>query len=265
MNGNIPHIPIYNMMFLLLLILIPLGINWYLKTRLINRIIVAILRMIAQLILMGILLGMLFKWDKIPINILWFIAMISFAAFSVIRNTEIPFKTFFLPLFISFVIASSFSIIYINSLVLSLRNIFSAKFFVVMGGMLLGNSLRGNIISLEAFYNALIRNRENFFYRLSLGATLKEALLPYMREGLSQGLRPIIASMATMGIVFIPGMMTGQIISGILPIEAIKYQIMIMLAIFASGNISIFLTMIISTKFAFDEYGRIKQVEEDNA
>ena len=259
MKNSISYVPIYNMLFLLLLVFIHIVINLYLKTHLINRIIISILRMIAQLVLMGIFLGMLFRWDNISINILWFIAMISFAVFSVIRNTNIPLRIFFIPLFVSFIIASSFSITYINSLVLSLKNIFSAKFFVVMGGMLLGNSLRGNIVSLEAFYNALIKNKENFFYRLSLGATLREALFPYMREGFSQGLRPIIASMATMGIVFIPGMMTGQIISGMLPIEAIKYQIMIMLAIFSSGNISIFLTMIISIEFAFDEYGRIKR------
>ena len=85
-----------------------------------------------------------------------------------------------------------------------------------------------------------------------------EALTPFMREALIKSFNPTIASMAVMGLIALPGTMTGQILGGSSPSVAIKYQIMLMITIFASSLISVLLTLWISRKKTFDKYGMTK-------
>ncbi len=96
------------------------------------------------------------------------------------------------------------------------------------------------------------------FVLLSLGANQQEALLPYFRDAMLAAMRPFLANMATMGIVSLPGMMTGQILGGAAPQTAIKYQIAIVLAIFAALTISVSLSIYFSSRRAFDDYGILK-------
>ncbi|MFO7931447.1 MAG: ABC transporter permease, partial [Desulfosalsimonas sp.] len=86
---------------------------------------------------------------------------------------------------------------FFNAFVVKLENVFEARYFIAIGGMLLGNSLRGNIIGLTSFYHRLKRNENRYLYTLSAGASLSEAILPYLRKSVSQALSPIIATMAT--------------------------------------------------------------------
>ena len=81
---------------------------------------------------------------------------------------------------------------------------------------------------------------------------------PFMREALIKSFNPTIASMAVMGLIALPGTMTGQILGGSSPSVAIKYQIMLMITIFASSLISVLLTLWISRKKTFDKYGMTK-------
>jgi putative ABC transport system permease protein len=98
-----------------------------------------------------------------------------------------------------------------------------------------------------------------FQYVLSLGASRFEASLPYLRESLRAGLRPTMATMATMGIVFLPGMMTGTILGGASPVVAIKYQIMVMIAIFVCINLGIVFSILASARTSFNEYGMLNE------
>ena len=105
--------------------------------------------------------------------------------------------------------------------------------------MLLGNSLTGIIISINAFYRGIQDDESAYFQRLSLSASRKEALLPYYKNAIAASLNPTIASLETMGLVALPGMMTGQILGGSSPIVAIKYQIAIILAILIARYFSV--------------------------
>jgi putative ABC transport system permease protein len=124
--------------------------------------------------------------------------------------------------------------------------------------MLLGNSLRGNIIGISSFYRNIRKDRKYYRYRLSLGATFSESIRPYLRESVQLALRPTIAAMATMGIVALPGMMTGVILGGASPEVAIKYQIMIMIAIVVSTILSVVLTILMTIRSCFTRYGILK-------
>ena len=94
---------------------------------------------------------------------------------------------------------------------------------------------------------------------LSLGASHYEALLPYLRDSVQLALKPTLTAMATMGIVALPGMMTGVILGGADPEVAIKYQIMIMIAIIVSTITSVVLTILMTLRVCFNRYGILRQ------
>ena len=130
--------------------------------------------------------------------------------------------------------------------------------FIPISGMILGNMLSANVIALNSFYGSLNRELQLYLYLLGNGASPSEALTPFMREALIKSFNPTIASMAVMGLIALPGTMTGQILGGSSPSVAIKYQIMLMITIFASSLISVLLTLWISRKKTFDKYGMTK-------
>lgn len=144
--------------------------------------------------------------------------------------------------------------IYFLGIVIKLDNLFEAKYIIPITGMLLGNCITGNIIGLNAYYGKLQKEPTLYRYALANGATHSEALLPFMRTALQTAFNPIIASMAVIGLISLPGMMTGQILGGSSPIIAIKYQIMLIITIFVSSIITVVLTIFVSNHFIFNKY-----------
>ncbi|UCC12360.1 MAG: ABC transporter permease [candidate division WOR-3 bacterium] len=254
-----PDITIVSLFLCSLLLFIPLAISIIFRLRIIRSTLWAVLRMVVQLVLIGIFLRYLFQFNNGILNVAWIFVMIFVATANVINKTQLRFKVFVLPTLASFVIATLFVVLYFTGIVLRLDNIIDARYFVVIGGMLLGNSLRGDIIGIGNFYRAVRRNENRYLYHLACGATTMEALSPYFKESFISALQPTIATMATMGIVFLPGMMTGQILGGVSPLLAIKYQIAIMIAIFVSTTIAINLTILFTVRTCFNEYGIVRK------
>jgi putative ABC transport system permease protein len=254
-----PNISLWAMALCYLLLLIPLGIAWYFRIGILKRMLIAVFRMSLQLAAVGVALIYLFRWDNPWLNISWVLAAIVFATYSAIHNTELNYRKFALPMFIALVLSAGSILFFFNGILLRLENIFSAQYLIIIGGMLLGNALKGIIIGVGAFYKAIHNNRDRYLYHLAAGAGQMEALIPFFREGMKASLSPSIASMATMGIVFLPGMMTGQIIGGSSPDTAIRYQIAIMITIFVCITLSVVLSVLFSTRNSFDGFGNLRE------
>ena len=259
MHAEIVEIDNTALLFCFAILIIPLALSYFFKFRIIAESVIAVIRMTLQLFLVGFLLIYLFEWDNIFLNILWFVIMMVFASFSVVRSSGLRFKLFILPTLISLMTAGFFVVLYFNAVILGLENILQAKYFIVISGMLIGNSMRGIIVGLNDFYKNIKRNEERYLYSLSQGATLFEGILPYFRSSMLSAMRPTIAAMATIGIVFLPGMMTGQILGGAMPDTAVKYQIAIMTSIFTSVSIAVCMTILFTVKFSFNEFGILKK------
>jgi len=105
-------------------------------------------------------------------------------------------------------------------------------------GMVLGNAMTGISLGLDVFTTRLKRDRASVEAQLALGATRWHAVLPLTRDALRSGLMPTINAMAAIGIVSLPGMMTGQIIAGVDPAQAVKYQLLIMFLIAGGTGIA---------------------------
>lgn len=128
-----------------------------------------------------------------------------------------------------------------------------AQYLIPISGLILGNCLRADIIGLRTFYTNLKKYQKNFEYTLAQGASLHEGLRPYMREACEAALAPSIATISTVGLVSLPGVMTGVILGGGDPMVAIKYQIAIMIAIFSGTAITVICALHLSMRNNFLE------------
>lgn len=183
----------------------------------------AIFRMTIQLFLAGLFLTFVFDLNSPVLNLLWFFLMLSFAAFESIHRLEMNLRLLYIPTFAAFLGGTFLILMYVNFFVIDLSNVFAARYLIPIGGILLGNSLGGTIIGVGDFYNNLKRNENCYVSSLSFGARMNEALMPYVRKGLRSSLKPAVRDISTIGIVHLPGMMTGQLIAGASPLLAIKY------------------------------------------
>lgn len=241
------------------LLVVPLLLCVYLRLDIINRALVSLFRMTVQLLFIGFFLGYLFELNNPFLNVSWFIVMILSATLATLKNSSLSVRILFMPVFLSITVATIAVVLYFNGPVISTGNLFDAKYLIAIGGMLLGNTMKGNIVGLTAFYNSLKNDEQGYIFRLCCGGTRFEALLPAIRESMTASLSPTIATMATMGIVSLPGMMTGQILGGSSPMVSVKYQIAIMAAIFSTCTITTFLAILFSLRYGFDRAGRLNR------
>lgn len=117
--------------------------------------------------------------------------------------------------------------------------LYAPRYVLPLLGMVLGNTMTGISLGLDTLLRTAKRERSAIEARIALGHTRVEALREPVREALRTGSMPIVNAMAASGIVSLPGMMTGQILAGVDPIEAVKYQILIMFLIAGSTGLGV--------------------------
>ena len=244
----------------LLLLLIPLFFLWKLRTGLVRATLIAAARMIVQLFLISIYLRYLFEWDNPWLNTLWVIIMAVIATHTVGTRTRLRWRIVAVPAFVSFMIAALVVGFFFLCLVLQLDHPFTARYFIPIMGILMGNMLGVNVLALSTFYSGIQREQATYYYLLGNGATRFEAWLPFMREAVIKSFTPCIANMAVMGIVALPGTMIGQILGGSAPDVAVKYQMMIVVITMSASMLSLILALWLSTRQAFDAFGRLHEV-----
>lgn len=244
----------------MLLLLIPIFYIWYYETKLLKAICIGAVRMVVQMLFIGVYLRYLFEWDNPVINSVWVFIMVYIASETALTRTRVKRSVLMIPLVIGFVVAGVLIGLYFLGIVLKLDNVFSAQYFIPIMGILLGNMLTVNVIAVGTFYSTLQREQNLYYFLLGNGASRSEALKPFVRQAIVKSFSPTIANMAVMGLVSLPGTMIGQILGGSSPHVAIKYQIMIVVITMSASMLSLMIAIQLSSKRAFDGYGRMKQV-----
>lgn len=135
---------------------------------------------------------------------------------------------------------------------------YDPRYFLPILGMMLGNTLTGISLGLETLTTTAQREQAAIEGRIALGADRWLALETVMRQALKTGTMPIINAMAASGIVSLPGMMTGQILSGVDPVEATKYQLLIMFLIAGATALGTFLAIMGGVWLLTDERHRLR-------
>ncbi len=235
-------------------LLAPAVILWWYKTGLNRKLVTATIRMTLQLLFVGYYLEYLFEYNNPWLNLAWIFVMVAVADFATIDRSELKrSRKLVLPVFGATFFGIILIDLYFLELVIQLPRFLEAQYAIPITGMVLGNCLRSNVIGINDFYYNLKENREQYHFFLASGAQRSEGLFPFYQQALKRSANPTLATMATIGIVSLPGMMTGQILGGISPMTAIMYQIMIMLAIFSGTILSVFLAIKWSNRFVFSK------------
>lgn len=224
------------------------------KVRLSKDLFVSTLRMSIQLVLVGYALQFVFKFDQWFLIVIIFLFMVFFAAQTIYARVGIKLRGFFLLSFYSILASATTIMLVFTFFVITIDPWYEPRYFIPLVGMVIGNSMNGTALALERFFDDLRQNMKKVETMLALGATSKAASLPSLQKAYKASILPTISSMSGMGIVFLPGMMTGQIIGGSDPLLAIKYQIAIMLAILGAVTMSCFLILHLERKKLFDAY-----------
>ncbi len=256
-------ISIEGLLWGLLLMAIPFYFLWKYKTGILSAAVTGLVRMVVQLFLVGLYLKYLFLWDNPLLNILWVVIMVFVATETALTRTKFKRSVMMCPILVGFATSSLLVGFYFLGIVLELDNVFSVQYFIPIMGILMGNMLGANVIALNTFYSHLRREKTYYYYMLGNGATVSEALSPFIKQALVRTFTPVIANMAVMGLVALPGTMIGQILGGSAPDVAIRYQMMIIVITISSSMMSIAVTLNIIKRIAFDAEGRMLNVSKE--
>ncbi len=242
------------LVFALLLLIFPILIFLQLKLKLIGQLFTSFGRMIVQLSLMGVWLEFLFTQEISWLTLIWMVVMVSNAVFTLRGRLKFQ-RHIMLPIIATALATTSLVLMpWILIMVIRPQPIFSPEFAIPIYGMVLGNSMNSLALAMERFESGMSDNWRAYYTRLSLGANLWEAALPTFRKAMHASLLPQLLSVASMGVVSLPGMMTGQILGGASPLVAIKYQMMIMIAIFSGVCLTDYLGIRLYLRKRFDIY-----------
>ncbi|MGI4847593.1 MAG: ABC transporter permease, partial [Janthinobacterium lividum] len=122
----------------------------------------------------------------------------------------------------------------------------------------LGSILNSASLGLDVFYSSAASQRAAIDGRLALGATAREALMPVMRNAIRSSLIPIVNQMSAAGIITLPGIMTGQLLAGMDPIEAAKYQILLMFLLTGGSALASMAAVYLAALSLTDERHRLR-------
>jgi len=242
------------------LLLILAGLSMYLSLGLEKRIILFSCRMTAQLLLIGMVLKFLFADGSLLLVALMALVMLLAAGREVSARQERKIKGLAgYGISVSAMFVSSFSVTLLALIVMvGVKPWYTPQYAIPLLGMLLGNTMNGISLALDKMTEQFFLLRAVIEQRLLLGETWQEASRDIRRGCMRTGMVPIINSMAAAGLVSLPGMMTGQILGGTPPVEAVKYQILIMLLIAAGTGFGVMSAIWMSGRRLFDKRHRLR-------
>jgi putative ABC transport system permease protein len=215
------------------LVFINAGLSIIFGLKVHRSLLVGAVRMVVQLTLVGLVLTTLFS----VVSLLWTgiaaFAMVLFAGHEAAQRQERRLSGWWSYGLGTGCMMTSSVLVTVFALVYTLRPDpwYDPRYVIPLLGMILGNCMTGISLGLDTLTTSLMNRRASVEAQLMLGATRQVAAAPVTREALRSALMPMINSMSVTGVVSLPGMMTGQILGGVPPAEAVKYQILVMFLI----------------------------------
>lgn len=241
-----------------LLILANGAVSLSLRLRLGRRLLVASVRTTVQLLLVGLVLQQIFgleHWAPV-IGLMTFMVVV--AGLAAVRRTSRRYPGIWLDAMVSIAVSSWLIATIALAGVVRVEPWYRPQYAIPFLGMILGNALTGVSLGLDRLLGALADHRRRVEACLALGATWWEAALPAVREATRTGMIPILNAMSVAGLVSLPGMMTGQLLAGIAPVQAVKYQIVIMFVIASATALGTVGVVLLGARRLFDRYHRLR-------
>ncbi|WP_129598253.1 ABC transporter permease [Anaerophilus nitritogenes] len=218
-----------------------------------KEILISAVRMTLQLILTGYILVYLFNNTHPLYTIIILMIMEIFSIYNIFKRTKMKLSLSLKKIIaVSMLFGTLSSLVYFLLVVVHISPWYDPRYFIPIAGMLIGNSMTGISLGVTKLIDEMHSQKHLIESALMLGATPKMASKEIVDRSFDSAVLPTINSMLGIGIVFLPGMMTGQILSGISPLTAIKYQIAIMLGILGSVSLTVILFVQLGYKTFFN-------------
>lgn len=240
-----------------LLLGVNLALDVALRLGMTRDLIVAAARMTVQLLLVGLVLDWVFAVGDPWVILGMGVVMAGLAGFTAVNRTARRFPGVYWNALVAIMGASFLVTGFALTGVLRADPWYEPQYLIPLLGMLLGNALNGISLGLDRFVEGCVRDRARIEMRLALGADRWEAARPDVREAMRVGLIPVVNSMMIMGVVSLPGMMTGQILAGADPGDAVRYQILIMFMIASCVALATLGVVLLAYRALFDTRDRL--------
>ena len=233
-------------------------ISVVLRLRLERRLAVAATRTVVQLLLVGYVLLAVFEIESLPLVLGVALLMVIAASRAAVARPSRTFQGVTWRAFLTLVASALLTTVTVTAAVVGPEPWYKPQYLVPLLGMALGNGLTGISLCLDHVLQELDEGRARVELELSLGATAWEASRRPLAEAVRRGMIPIINSMTVAGIVSLPGMMTGQILAGADPVDAVKYQVVVMFLISAATSLGCIVLALLVFRRLFNDRHQLR-------
>lgn len=241
MNGIIT-LNLWQFALIYLLLLVVLAIMKKCRIDQTRLLIVASFRMTVQLVLAGLILTAIFNNPHPAFTLLYLVVMTGFAIYMVLSKNKGINRRFKAVVAVSLAVTGLSIVVFFIVAVVG-ADIFNPRYTIPVSGMIIGNAMNGVSLGLRNFNENIRTQRNKIDTLINIGVTPQKILEPFVNQSLETAMLPTLNSMLGMGIISLPGMMTGQILSGTLPMTAILYQIAILIAICTVTCLAVFCSL----------------------
>ncbi|MCB9652827.1 MAG: iron export ABC transporter permease subunit FetB [Deltaproteobacteria bacterium] len=226
--------------------------------RLERRLGLAALHTVVQLLLIGHVLRWVFSAEHVILIFGMMLLMVVAAARSAVQRPSRTFRGMFGHALFTLALTGFVATLTVTHLIIGIEPWYQPRYLIPLLGMILGNSLTGLSLCLDHLLEAFDRDRASIEMELALGASRWEAAEAPMREAVRKGMMPTINTMTVVGVVSLPGLMTGQILAGADPMEAVMYQIVVMFMIAVTSALGSMLISVLAYRAVFDRCHRLR-------
>jgi putative ABC transport system permease protein len=208
---------------------------------------------VVQLLLVGLILEWVFRLNRWYLVLALMLVMTVVAGVSAIRRTHIRYPGIWLSSVVSVWASSWLMAAFGLTTLVAVKPWYTPQFAIPLLGMILGNTLNGISLGLDRLGGELATRRLHVESLLALGATRWEAARQPIQTAVRTGMIPMINAMMVVGVVSLPGMMTGQLLAGVSPLQAVRYQIVILFLIASGTALGTVSVILLSYRRLFNE------------
>ena len=259
MTASIIDLSLWDLVTVYSLLLMSIGLAHLLKAGQSKDLFWSGLRMFIQLLVVGYVLHLIFAL-RTPLPVLLIlIVMIGFAVQTIGARVKTKMPHFYRVVGTAILFGCGGMTFFFCSLVIGLEPWYDPRYLIPLAGMIIGNSMTGASLAVERLASEFRERRDEIETGLCLGGSIQAVSETAVRSAFRAALIPSVNAMAAMGLVFVPGMMTGQILSGTEPLIAVKYQIAIMCVITGSVSLTTFFIFKLGYRAYFTPYQSLSE------
>lgn len=259
------NISVLGLVLGLLLIALPIYIIYAFDLRVMRRLLKSLAMMAVVVLAFGAVTALLITYNVLWVNVLAAVVLALLSSVVVVLRSGLRQRRLLLPVMAASVVPLLFVSLYVLLLVLSLKKPFDTRFFIPMLGLMVGMASGLIARALRAYYIGLEHHNELYYYLLGNGATHREAVRHFMRRGFQAALVPVMKQMSGMFLTTAPTLMLGLVMSGVGVWTAVILEVVVVLAVMVYALTTFWLAILLSRRYAFDEYERLRPMKKGEA